>query len=66
MRTIAKPRNEIYAKLPKKTYATDKTDVYYINDTWSMAFLDLNKKGSRFIEDYRYFLAVMAENSEID
>ena len=27
--------NEIYSKLPKKNYATNKTDVYHIDVIWS-------------------------------
>ena len=33
--------NEIYSKPPKKYYPTNKTDVYYIDDIWSLDILDL-------------------------
>ena len=33
--------NEIYSKPPKKNYDTNKTDVYHIDDIWSLAILDL-------------------------
>ena len=33
--------NEIYSKPPKKNYITNKTDVYYIDDIWSLDILDL-------------------------
>ena len=32
--------NEIYSKPPKKYYSTNKTDVYHIDDTWSLDILD--------------------------
>ena len=28
--------NEIYSKPPRKNYATNKTDVYHIDDIWSL------------------------------
>ena len=33
--------NEIYSKPPKRNYATNKTDVYFIDDIWSLDILDL-------------------------
>ena len=33
--------NEIYSKPPKKNYPTNKTDVYHIDDIWSLDILDL-------------------------
>ena len=47
--------NEIYSKSPKKNYATNKTNVYYIDDIWSLDILDLkdydpeNKRGYRYV-----------------
>ena len=32
--------NEIFSKGPKKNYATNKTDVYHIDDFWSFDILD--------------------------
>ena len=37
--------NEIYSKGPKKYYATNKTNVYYIDDIWSLDILDLKDYG---------------------
>ena len=37
--------NEISAKPPDKNYATNKTNVYHIIDSWSMDILDLNDYG---------------------
>ena len=33
--------NEIYSKPPRKNYSTNNTDVYYIDDIWSLDLLDL-------------------------
>ena len=47
--------NEIYCKPPKKNYITNKTDVYHIDDIWSLDILDLkdygpeNNRGSRYV-----------------
>ena len=47
--------NGIYSKLPKKYYPTIKTDVYHIDDTWSLDILDLkdygleNNRGDRYV-----------------
>ena len=46
---------EIYSKRPKRNYATNKTDVYQIDDTWSLDILDLkdygpeNNRGNRYV-----------------
>ena len=54
-KNIKKFINEIYSKPPKKNYATNKTDVYHINDIWSFDILDLkdyvpkNNTGFRFV-----------------
>ena len=38
--------NEIYSKGPKTNYATNKTDVYHIDDIWSLNILDLKDYGT--------------------
>ena len=48
--------NEIYSKPPKKNYATNKTDVYYIDDIWSLDILDLKDYGPKNNRGYRYVL----------
>ena len=50
--------NEIYSKAPKKIYATNKTDVYNINDIWSLEILDLTDYGPENNRGYRYVLVV--------
>ena len=48
--------NEIYSKPPKKNYITNKTDVYYIDDNWSLDILDLKDYGPENYRGYRYVL----------
>ena len=51
--------NEIYSKPPKKNYDTNKTDVYYIDDIWSLDILDLKEYGSGNNRGYRYVLVII-------
>ena len=51
--------NEIYSKPPKKNYITNKTDVYYIDDIWSLDILDLKDYGSGNNKGYRYVLVTI-------
>ena len=51
--------NEIYSKPPKKNYITNKTDVYHIDDVWSLDILDLKDYGPENNRNYRYVLAVI-------
>ena len=51
--------NEIYSKAPKKNYVTNKTDVYYIDDIWSLDILDLKDYGPENNRGYRYVLVVI-------
>ena len=51
--------NEIYSKPPKKNYPTNKTDVYYIDDIWSLDILDLKDYGSENNRGYRYVLVII-------
>ena len=51
--------NEIYSKPPKKYYATNKTDVYHIDDTWSVDILDLKDYGPENNRGYRYVLVII-------
>ena len=47
--------NEIYSKPPKKNYPTNKTDVYHIDDIWSLDILDLKITVLKRIEDIDMF-----------
>ena len=51
--------NEIYSKAPKKNYVTNKTDVYFIDDIWSLDILDLKDYGSNNNKGYRYVLVTI-------
>ena len=51
--------NEIYSKPPKKNYATNKTDVFYIDDIWSLDILDLKDYGLKNNRRYRYVLVII-------
>ena len=51
--------NEIYSKAPKKNYATNKTDVYHIDDIWSLDVLDLKDFGPGNNRGYRYVLVTI-------
>ena len=48
--------NEIYSKPPKKYYATNKTDVYHIDNIWSLDNLDLKDYGPENNRGCRYVL----------
>ena len=51
--------NEIYSKPPKKNYFTNKTDVYHIDDIWSLDILDLKDYGPENIRSHRYVLVTI-------
>ena len=51
--------NEIYSKPPKKNYATNKTNVYYIDDTWSLDIIDLKDYDPDNNRGYRYVLVII-------
>ena len=51
--------NEIYSKPPKKYYATNKTDVYHIDDIWSLDIIDLKDYGPENNRGYRYVLVTI-------
>ena len=51
--------NEIYSRGPKKNYDTNKTDVYYIDDIWSLDIFDLKDYGPENNGGYRNVLVVI-------
>ena len=51
--------DEIYSKAPKKNYATNKTNVYYIDDIWGLDILDLKDYGPENNRGHRYVLVVI-------
>ena len=54
--------NEIYRKPPKKNYPTNKTDVYQLNDIWSLDILVLRDYGAEN-NGGRSFVLVLFDNS---
>ena len=56
--------NEIYPKGPKKIYATNKTNVYHIDDIWSLDILDLKDYGRENNRNYRYVSVVIDDFSK--
>ena len=57
--------NEIYSKPPKRNYATNKTDVFHIDNTWSLDILDLKDYGPGNNRGYRYVLVIKNSFSKI-
>ena len=51
--------NEIYSRGPNKNYDTNKTNVYYIDDIWSLDILDLKDYGPENNRGYRYVLVII-------
>ena len=51
--------NEMYSKPLKKNYITNKTDVYYIDDFWSLDILDIKDYGPENYRGYRYVLVLI-------
>ena len=51
--------NEIYSKPPRKSYPTNKTDVYHIDGIWSLDILDLKDYGPENNRGYRYVLLII-------
>ena len=51
--------NEIYSRGSKKNYDANKTDVYYIDDFWSLDILDLKDYGPENNRGYRYVLVII-------
>ena len=58
-KTIKIFMNEIYSKPPKKNYPPNKTDVYHIDDIWSVDILDIKAYGPEKNRTYRYVLVVI-------
>ena len=51
--------NEIYSKGSKMDYATNKTDVHHVDDTWSLDILDIKDYGAENNRGYRYVLVII-------
>ena len=57
--------SEIYSKPPEKNNATNKTDVYHIDDIWSLDILDLENYGPENKRGYRYVLVIVDNFSKL-
>ena len=51
--------NEIYSRGPRKNYPTNKTNVFYIDNIWSLEILDLKDYGTENNGGHRYVLVVI-------
>ena len=51
--------DENYSKAPKNIYATNKTDIYHIDDIWYLDIFDLKDYALENIRGYRYVLVVI-------
>ena len=58
-KTIKFFSDEIYSIPPKNNCSTNKTDVYHIDDFWSLDTLELKDFGPENIRDCRYILVVI-------
>ena len=59
LKSIKKLINENYSKPPEKNYATNKTDVYHIDDIWNFDSLDLRDYGPENNRRYRSILNII-------
>ena len=57
---------EIYSNPHKKNYPTNKTDVYHIDDIWSLDKLDLKDFGPENNKGYRYVLVAIDNFSKFN
>ena len=57
-KTIKAFISEFYSKPPKNNYTTNKTDVYHIDDLWSLDIIDLKDYGVENKRRYKYVLVI--------
>ena len=57
--------NEIYSRGPKKSYPTNKTNVYHIDEIWSLDILDFKDYGPENNRGYRYVLVIIDNFSKL-
>ena len=50
--------NEIFSNPPKRNCPTNKTDVYHIDDTWSVDIFNLKDYCPKNNKGYRYVLVI--------
>ena len=54
--------DEIFSKPTRKNISTKETDVYHIDDIWSLDILDLKDYAPENNRNYRYVLIVILVN----
>ena len=57
--------NEFFSKPPKENYSTNKTDVYHIDDVWSLDIFDLKGYGPKNNKNYRYVSVIIDNFSKL-
>ena len=57
-------KNGIYSKPPKRNYPANKTDVYHVDDIWSLDMLDLKDYGPKNKKCHRYVMVVIDNSSK--
>ena len=57
--------NEINSKVPRKSYPTNKTDVYHFDDIWSLDILNSKDYGPENSRGYRYVLVIIDNFSKL-
>ena len=63
-KTIKTLIKEINSIGPKQNYPTNNTDVYRIDDIWSLDIIDLKGYGHKNNHNYRYVLLVIDNSSK--
>ena len=63
-RTIESFLEEIHSNSPKRNYITNTTNVFHIDDTWSLDILDVEDYGAGNNRGYRYVLVVIDNFSQ--
>ena len=58
-KTIKIVINEIHSRPPKRNYPTNKTDIYHIDDIWSLDILDVKDYGRENNRGDRYILFII-------
>ena len=51
--------DEVYSKPPMNSYPTNKTEIFHIDDIWSLDILDLKYYAPKNNRRYRYVLVVI-------
>ena len=58
-KTIKISIDDFFSKSPEKNYPTVKTDVYHIDDIWSLDIVNLNDYGPKSLRGFKYVSVVI-------